>query len=86
MKHTTGVARGDQAGPAGGAEAAPGLADDRGAEAACDLGGSVRGAVVDDDRPVAIGHPPEHPGQGFGLVEHREDHVGHGADGRSRRR
>ncbi len=44
-----------------------------------DLRGAVGGAVVDDDRPVAGGHAPEHPRQRGGLVEDWEDDVDHDA-------
>ena len=40
-----------------------------------DVARAVGRAVVDHDRPVAVGHAAEHPGQGLGLVEHGEHEV-----------
>ena len=49
------------------------------AERGGELARAVRGAVVDDQRRVAVGHPLEHPRERVALVEDRQDHVGHAA-------
>lgn len=63
---------------AGGAEAADRLPNHPRAKLLCDPGRSVGGAVVHHDRPVPLQHPPQHPGERSGLVQHRKHHVRHG--------
>ena len=67
-----------QAGEAGRAEAAPGLAHHLRPEARGQLGRAVARAVVGHERAEARGHPAQHPGERRRLVEHREHHVDHG--------
>jgi hypothetical protein len=66
-----------QAGPAGGAEAAPRLVHDLRAELRGERARAVGGAVVDHDRHVAGRHRAEYPGQGLALVEDGEDDGDH---------
>ena len=67
-----------QAGPAGGAEAAAGLVHHPGPAGPGDVGRPVVGAVVDHDGGEAGGHGRQQVGQGAGLVEDGDDDVGHG--------
>lgn len=67
---------GEQSGMAGGAEAASLLVHDGGAERAGQLGRSVGGAVVDDDRAPAVRDGVQHPGQCRGLVQTGQDDIG----------
>ena len=75
--HDVGVG-GLEAGPAGLSETAAGLVDHQRTELPGDPTGSVRAAVVDDDRPEAIGHGGEEGGERGGLVEDGKHDVGHG--------
>ncbi len=68
-----------QAGVAGGAEAAAGLVHHPGPAGAGDVGRSVVGAVVDHDGGEALGHGRQQVGEGAGLVEDGDDDVGHRA-------
>ena len=51
------------------------LADDGRTEDGRDLGGSVGGTVVDDDRPEARAEATEHGRQRLGLIQGRENYV-----------
>src|SRR5690606_32462658 len=81
-----------QPGVAGGAEAPAGLVHDGRPVRAGDLGGTVGGAVVDDECAPARWDAFEHPGKGLGLVQAGKHHVdvfgrsrGHGLTLRTRR-
>ena len=68
-----------QAGPAGGAEAAAGLVDHPRPAGPGQVGGAVVRPVVDDDGGEAVGHGRQQVREGAGLVEHGDDDVGHQA-------
>ncbi len=70
-------------------ESAVRLVDDDRAERSRDIGAAVVRSVVDHDRPIAVGHPREHPRQRCRLVQARQDHVdrriGHVPDAKASR-
>ncbi len=67
--------RGGDTGGARGAESLDRFGDDGRAVRAGDVGGAVRRAVVDDDRPVARGQRADHARERVGLVQAGQDHV-----------
>ncbi len=75
--HDVGVS-GLEAGPAGLPETATGLVHDDRPPFPGDPAGTIRAAVVDDDRPEVVRHGGDEGGERGGLVEDGKHDVGHG--------
>ena len=57
----------------------PALMDHEGPQTRRELGGTVRGTVIDNDGPVPFRHARQHPRQGAALIQTRKNDINHGS-------